>query len=86
MVCDMNACMQELVEGLQVGKFQKVPVRMHDPVGGCEMSRAELQTTRKLLVFSGGFGVAAVLPMLQRLARHRARRQSDAGTFLRSYA
>ena len=43
------------------------------------MSRAEMHATRKLVVFSGGLGIASVLPMLLRLARHRERQHSEAG-------
>lgn len=71
--------MQKIVEGLQEAKYQKLPVRVQGPFGGHAMSRVELHATRKLLVFSGGFGITTVLPMLQRLALHRERRLSEAG-------
>lgn len=71
---DVARCsLQKLLRSCPSGAFQNVPVRVQGPVRGHTQPLSECESVKRLVVFTGGAGGAAVLPFLKRLAVQRQR-------------
>lgn len=63
--------MQRLADATVSGKLSgPVDAKIQGPYDGHNMDIPEIETYTRKLFISGGVGIAAVLPMLQRMSRH----------------
>lgn len=73
--------MQRLADAANNGFFDgPVDAKIQGPYDGHNMAGYEVDTFTRKLFISGGVGIAAVLPMLKRMAVHMENTASEAGT------